>query len=67
MGVGTNLEIFIFDNNKKIKVEYNGRNVYEEMAGDLELYVPYKEWEDKIESIYKLCKTKEKNINMLKK
>lgn len=61
LGIGINLEIFIFDNDKKIKVIYNGRNVYEETAGDLELYVPSDEWEKKIDSIYKLSKNKEKN------
>lgn len=59
--IGINLEIFIFENNKKIKVEYNGRSVYEETAGDLELYVPNKEWEDRIESIFQLSKSKERN------
>lgn len=67
LGIGINLEIFIFDNDKKIKVIYNGKNVYEETSGDLEMYVPYKEWEDAIEKIFKLSKAKEKDKKQVSK
>jgi hypothetical protein len=67
LGMGINLEIFIFDNDKKIKVTYNGKNVYEETSGDLEMYVPYNEWEDAIEKIFKLSKIKEKDKKQVSK
>lgn len=62
LGIGLNLEIFVYDNDKKIKACYEGITVYEESAGELEAYTPNNLWEDKIEDIYKLSKLKEKNI-----
>lgn len=58
--IGLNLEIFVYENDKKIKVFYEGVIVYEEESGDLNIYIPNKIWEDKIENIYILARTKEK-------
>jgi hypothetical protein len=65
--IGINLEIFIFDNDKKIKVIYNGNNVYEETSGDLDMYVPYNEWEEAIEKIFKISKIIEKDKKQVSK
>jgi hypothetical protein len=61
LGIGINLEIFVFEDEKKIKVSYDGKTVYEETLGELDIYTPDNIWEDKIESILKLAKLKEKN------
>jgi hypothetical protein len=59
LGMGVNLEIFVFENDKKIKVEYDSQNVYEEVSGELESYVPNIAWEEKINPLYKRAKEKE--------
>ena len=59
LGMGVNLEIFVFENDKKIKVAYESQNVYEEVSGELEAYVPNIVWEEKINPLYKRAKEKE--------
>ena len=59
LGIGVNLEIFVFENDKKIKVAYESQNVYEEVSGELEAYVPNIIWEEKINPLYKKAKEKE--------
>jgi hypothetical protein len=59
LGMGVNLEIFVFENDKKIKVAYESQNVYEEVSGELEAYVPNIIWEEKINPLYKKAKEKE--------
>ena len=59
LGMGINLEIFVFENDKKIKVAYESQNVYEEVSGELEAYVPNIIWEEKINPLYKRAKEKE--------
>ena len=59
LGMGVNLEIFVFENDKKIKVAYESQNVYEEVSGELEAYVPNIIWEEKINPLYKRAKEKE--------
>jgi len=61
LGIGMNMQIFVYDNDKTIKVSYEGRTVYEETSGDLDMYVPDNIWEDKINKIYDLAKSKEKD------
>jgi hypothetical protein len=59
LGMGVNLEIFVFENDKKIKVAYESQNVYEEVSGELEAYVPNIVWEEKINPLYRRAKEKE--------
>lgn len=59
--MGSNLEIFVYDNEKRIRVSYNGVTVYEESSGELEMFVPNKVWEEKIKYIYELAKNKQKD------
>lgn len=51
-----NIEIFYFEDQKKIDVKYNNDTVYREIGGDLERYVPNQDWENKIEILYKIAK-----------
>lgn len=51
-----NIEIFYFEDQKRIDVKYNGDAVYREAGGDLEMYIPSQEWESKIEALYKIAK-----------
>jgi hypothetical protein len=54
-----NLEIYYMEYENLIKVFYEGQKIYEEVNGDLESYVPEKDWEDFVENLYKLAKEKE--------
>jgi len=51
-----NIEIFYFENQKKIQVKYDNELVYKEINGDLDCYVPNKIWESKVEDFYKIAK-----------
>lgn len=53
---GANLSVFVHFYNNEIVVEYEGRKVYREIAGELERYAPAPEWESKIESFYNAAK-----------
>jgi hypothetical protein len=53
------LEIKYIGEEKKLLVTYKGYMVYCETEGDLECYVPNKEWERKIDDIYSIAKIKE--------
>jgi hypothetical protein len=52
-----NIEIYYIENEKLIKVIYEGQKAYEEINGELESYVPGK-WEGFIENFYNLAKEK---------
>jgi hypothetical protein len=58
---GSNLVINLFFTNTAITVNYNGNIVYKEVAGELEYYVPNKDWESKIDSIYNMTLKIEKS------
>lgn len=53
-----NIEIYYMENEKLIKVIYEGQKVYEEINGELESYVPNTIWEMVVEDLYKLAKEK---------
>lgn len=53
---GNHLEIVFWDLDSKIRVSFKGHPVYQETMGDLERFVPYEEWENKIESLYEQAK-----------
>jgi hypothetical protein len=64
---GYNLEILVFDEEKLIKVFYNSRKVYEEIAGELESYYPDEEWESKIEKLYPIAEKREQEYKKQEK
>jgi hypothetical protein len=45
-----------------LKVHYKGYEVYKEVAGELDAYAPFPEWEDLILRLYKNAKEKHKSI-----
>lgn len=57
---GMNLSILLKYNNREITVRYEGKLVYNEVAGDLEGFVPDEVWEEKIENLYGFCTKIEK-------
>lgn len=57
---GINLQILIYYHLAEIKVFYKGQLVYKEVSGELESYIPDKDWEGKIEQIYNLAKKRER-------
>ena len=65
---GMNLNITLNFYFREIIVEYEGKVVYKEVSGELESYVPFKEWEEKIEFIFsKVKKIENKNKPFEKK
>lgn len=62
-----NLEIFYFENEKKIKVKYEGFTVYEEVNGDLECYTPSENWENNIDNLYIIAKKIEDENKIIEK
>ena len=54
---GINLEIKY--TTEKLEVHYNGHLVYCEITGELECYVPSKEWESKVDMFFNQAKIKE--------
>jgi hypothetical protein len=57
---GMHLDIKYMYHNQRIEVTYKGYQVYKEIAGELFAYSPSKEWEDKIERLYKIAKVEAK-------
>ena len=63
---GANLSIFVHHYNKEIVVEFEGRKVYQEIAGELERFAPGS-WEDKIDSFYSTAKLIERRQKPLER
>lgn len=57
---GMHLEIKLWHKNARIQVTYKGFSVYDEIAGELATYAPFPEWEDMIDRLHKVAKTKAK-------
>jgi len=55
---GMHLEIINNFAEKRITTTYKGYKVYEEIAGDLVNYAPFDEWEEKIDRLYKVAKSR---------
>jgi hypothetical protein len=53
---GTNLQIMIYYHLAEIMVYYEGQLVYKEASGELEAYVPFEQWENRINQFYDLAK-----------
>ena len=63
---GFHLEIVYWDHENKLKVSYKGYVVYLEIAGELESYAPFDEWENIIDKIFINAKQKAKSIKIQK-
>lgn len=57
---GMNLSILVLFHNREITVRYDGQLVYSELAGDLEGFAPEDGWEQKIDTLFSLCKKVER-------
>ncbi len=57
---GMHLEIKYIDADNKLTVDYKGYEVFCEISGDLERYVPNEEWESKINQLFKIALNKKK-------
>jgi hypothetical protein len=57
---GLHLEIVYWHADNQLKVSYKGYPVYVEVAGELEGYAPYEEWESIIERLHSAAKQKVK-------
>lgn len=54
---GMHLEIKYLSYEKKLTCDYKGYQVYKEVAGNLECYAPFSEWETLIDNLYKITQT----------
>lgn len=59
---GVHLDIVYWHLNGEIKVTYRGYLVYREVAGFLDGYNPFPEWEDCVEKLYSVAKDKLKRM-----
>jgi len=64
---GINLSIIIKFHLREISVYFEGAFVYHEVSGELEMYVPKKEWEEKIEYLYEITKKIDKENKPVEK
>jgi hypothetical protein len=62
---GMHLEIVYWHATNEIKVSYRGFPVYHEIAGELERYAPFPEWEGLVERLHRAAKDKVKNIKVV--
>lgn len=62
---GMHLEIIYWHATNEIKVYYKGYMVYHEVAGELEAYAPFTEWEDLIDRIYRAARDRVKKMKQL--
>jgi hypothetical protein len=56
---GIHMEIRYMEETGELLATYKGHVVYKELAGELESYVPFSEWEDKINLLFPLARTVE--------
>jgi hypothetical protein len=63
---GVHLEIIYWQSSNQLKVSYKGHVVYLEVAGELEGYVPFDEWENIINRLFEISKNKLKDKNLIK-
>lgn len=62
MSRGIHLEILYWNAENRLKVSYKGYPVYIEVAGELEGYAPFEEWENIIERLARSAKDRIKQI-----
>ncbi len=56
---GMHLEIKYMSDSKDLVVYYKGYIVYHEVSGELDCYIPNREWETHIDNLFALAKKKE--------
>jgi hypothetical protein len=59
---GMHLDITYWHDTNEIKVSYRGHLVYHEVAGELNAYAPFPEWENLIERLSKAAKDRVKQM-----
>ena len=59
---GMHIEVQYFKDNQKLTVTYKGYLVYKEVAGELESYAPFIEWEQMVDRLYTSAKSNEKGF-----
>lgn len=59
---GMHLEIVYWNADNQLKVSYKGYPVFVEIAGELEGYAPFEEWESLIEKLFNSAKQRIKQI-----
>lgn len=64
---GMHLEIKYFKENGELVANYKGYEVYHEIAGELNGYAPFPEWEDMITRLHKSAKQKREKIKQQQK
>lgn len=62
---GMHFEINWLRHSHKIEASYKGYKVYTEIAGELEAYAPFPEWEDMVERLYKVAKKRHSEMKDL--
>lgn len=58
---GMHLEIWYLPESFELKVTYKGYLVYKDIKSEIQAYAPFPDWEDKIDTLYKIALEKEKN------
>ena len=56
---GINLELRYRNDDGRLTARWEGHLVYDEIAGDLQCFVPMQEWEDKVNLLFPLAKKRE--------
>lgn len=59
---GLHMEILYWHDINEIKVSYKGFVVYKEVAGELDAYAPFPEWEAMVEKLHRAAKERMKKI-----
>ena len=62
MSRGMHIEIKYIDHEKRLTTTYKGYEVFVEIAGELEKYAPFPEWEDMVERLYKAATENRKKL-----
>jgi hypothetical protein len=57
---GINLQIYLEDAAGFMKASHQGKDVYQESQGKLEMYIPSAEWENWVESLYRSAEKRAK-------
>lgn len=67
LGSGCNLQLYQNLETTELKITYKGYPVYQELNGEIKMYVPSHEWEEKIKSLFDVTKKRERKLNQAEK
>jgi hypothetical protein len=62
---GMHIEIIQKESTNELTVTYKGYVVYREVAGELDSYAPFPDWEDMIERLYRTAKERVKKLKKM--